>query len=1432
MACRIITLGEEQVESKSWKEIYNQVESEEKADAIFDFMLKPEFMEVYGENWTKTEIEPIVTDKGIQKLDGGFIPLDDFKPSSVNGLASKLKTFVEQHGISIQVIKNIEEVVGDKNPNAVVNFFDMTLQLVEGKVDDNILAEEAAHVYTKWIQQENPSLYNAMAKEAVKYEEYNEVKDEYQYETEEDYIFETIGKIIGNRIITKSKKADIFLNVWWNNVKKWLKSKLNLSTESFRDVFDIGAFDVLTNKNTGVIRDRKGKFFSLGASVSNTIQKLIDTNEVLEKRMKRDNEGALREEYFHKILNKFVTRRVTTDVKKEQNYSKKFTDKEKAINDKKAEFGTKAHAALENIVNRFKAMSKGEPLPAKYTGIESGIYTSLENYMYNLLKLPEFKDSVVLSEIQIYNPRLDRAGTLDLVIIDKDGVAHVLDFKFITKKQERISPAKRKEWNSQIEKYRNDLNQEYGIKKFGMLRMLPFEVEYTENGDVKSVGIDANKIFDNSVIATKEVTNNKELDTLLEKLYKTYSEVKSNKRVSFTEKADRLSTIENAINSIKLKKDITDFKRYLNNELNTIERDLNNDEISYERAEEMYHLAEYYSDIHTKLGMVDELLMEATRAAKLKIEFRKFLEKWADSKNLHTSQGLRKVEGGLYSVTNLASISNPVFGYLSKLLNWADNQKQNSLNKFLKIIEPLNITEGDLIEKKNNKYQLISQFKGEFFDTIKTADTKWIKDNTVVKDEIIIHGIKYNAKEHFEEELKRKTEYFKEVSPDTWVEKIEEYRKFNDFWSNEYKNMAIMRYTGSNIYVEPSEAWYTDKYKALVANKESDNYKFYEAVQDLINTAKQYTNGERITKNLLPFIEKSMITKLFSDGINVRLAAKHFIDSVVIRPEDTVEERRNLSIRYLSELPEDRQSTDLKKVFTLFAESVYDVKYKTDIEAESYLGKVLLENSKFIQTDTFGNPTLDESGEVLTNNTESSVKPTVEKYEDFVDFLLYDIKNKKDLALSTSDGTKQISGAGLLSKAINYNALLRIGFKALSIGANLFGGNANIVIEASKGKFFSLGNLSKAKSLLYGRDAKSYALIDYFDTFTENTVYKKAERVSTDKLDKLFDSQWIMKGQEFTEKEVQNSITLAYLDAHTIKEGKIVKKAEGDKSIIELTELKDGKVILPDISERDYNKVRNVVGDIAFRTTGSRRGNDRMLYQAHIGWRAIAQFKSFILPLGKERFGGLSYNQNSDMYEEGRYAQMFKVLLNASTVGETLKGIFTLNAEARKSGIEKALMLRYETYLKLNPNFNPDINPETGLTFEAYKEVYQQNVRAMIAEIALFASMTGLALANSSSDDDDNKKLIARVLDRFTNELSYFYSISSVFELGGTSIPLLNTAKDTWDFLKEIAVNSYAIAADEPELLSPEKVRKKAGKIFIGLHQIDNFDKLFNNTVK
>ena len=1426
-SCRLITLSEEQVESKSWKAINDVLKSEKETDNIFNTMLEPSFMEDYGENWTITGVEPTVTEKGIQKLDGEFVKFKDLPASSVDGLKNKLFEFIESRGISPIIVDSIENTFG-ANPTAAVNFLDMTLELLHGKISEKDLAEEAAHVYTKWIKEVKPSLYSSMAKEAVKYEEYAETKRDYQYETEEEFVFEAIGKIIGNRIINKKNNSNIFLNTWWGNVKKWLKEYLDISSEVYKDMFDLGVSDILNNKKVATIKDKTGKFFSLGFSWTKQIEKLLDTDAKLEKKIQKNEEGDLREKYFHATLNRFVNKRITEEVKKKLNINTKFTDEERKLNDKKAVFGTKAHAAAENIIKRYIAKTKNETLPDRYTGIDTVIYDKLEAYLYQLLALPEFKGATILSEIQIFSEKIDTAGTLDLVFLDTQGFAHILDFKFVSNTE--FTPNKRKEWNLQLDGYRNVLKEEYGIKKFGMLRMLPFKVEYDKSADVKSVSINSKKLFDNVVVADKEITNVEGLDEIISKLEKDYTILKNNSRIPFTEKADKLLTILNTINNIKVKKDITGFKRYLSNALNNIEKDLNEGNITYERAKEMYHLAEYYSDIHYKLDMIQDLEALANKAGALKIKFRQYLLNWAESNNLiskDSKEGFRKVEGGLYQVTNLGSINNPVFGFLNKLLNEAENNKVKSVNKFIEEIENLNITEDDLVENKNNKYSLISQFKGEFYKEIKDADTKWIKENTRIKEIITIHGIKYNAKEHFLEELKRKTEYFKSVSPEDVDFKIDSWRKFNDFWSEDYKNIALSRYTGNNIYLEPTDKWHTEKYSKLISDKNSGNFKFYEAVQDLLNTAKQYTSGEQINSKLLPFVEQSMITKLFSNGIDVRLALKHFKDSVIIRPEDTDDGRRNLNIRYLSQLPANRQSTDLKRIFTLFADSVYDVKYKTDIEAQSHLGKILLENSRYIVTDNFGNAQMEESGDLKISNEESAVAPTVQTYTDFQDFLLYGIKNKKDLTLSTGDG-KQLSGAAILNKGLQYNAVLRIAFKPLSIMANLFGGNANLAMEAAKNRFFSLGDLGIGKRLLYTRNKEAIALLHYFDTFTENNVYRKAQRLSMSTLEKIGNTQAFMIGQEFTEKEVQNTITLAYLNSHTVKDGKIVKKEKGDKSIIDLVEFKNKELVLPEIDEKSYNKVRMIVQDITLKTTGSKNDNNRMLYQANVGWRAIAQFKSFVLPLGKERFGTLSYNSNADIYEEGRYAQMFKILLNKSTVGETLKGLFSFNLEAAGIGVEKALRNRYDLLIKLNPNFNPDNNPETGLEFEEYEKIFQQNVRAMVMEVALYTSLLGLGLSQGGMDDDKDKKILARTLDRFKNELSYFYNVTSVLDLGGTSVPLLNTAGDAYKFVKEIAVNMYGIAADEPELVDPKKLRAKAGKVIVGLHQIDNIEKYFN----
>jgi hypothetical protein len=87
MACRIVTLGEERVESQAWEDIYNQVESEQEADSIYDNMFTDSFMQWYGVNWTLVGEEPTIVTGAYQNLKGelrGFYETSE-SISSVNG---------------------------------------------------------------------------------------------------------------------------------------------------------------------------------------------------------------------------------------------------------------------------------------------------------------------------------------------------------------------------------------------------------------------------------------------------------------------------------------------------------------------------------------------------------------------------------------------------------------------------------------------------------------------------------------------------------------------------------------------------------------------------------------------------------------------------------------------------------------------------------------------------------------------------------------------------------------------------------------------------------------------------------------------------------------------------------------------------------------------------------------------------------------------------------------------------------------------------------------------------------------------------------------------------------------------------------------------------------------------------------------------------
>lgn len=1429
MACRLITLNDQRVESSSWNDIYNIVKSEEKADAVFDGMLENEFMDWYGEDWTQSGIEPTITNKGIQNMFGTQFKEFQTVPSSINGLTRKLEDFIKNAGVSVAFVDAIKDSLGD-NANAVVNFMDLTLQLVEGKIKENTLPEEAAHIYTKYLQQAEPSLYDAMYQRITTYPEYTDVKEQYALEygdNESLYRMEAMGKVIANSIIKQNKKPDTFIGLAWNRIKGILKKAFDIESPQFRTVFDIAADEIVNSDKHFKIRPSEGKLFQLETNENKTvIDKLILEDGLLTKEVVRnEKDGQLRETYTR--LGK-ATERVSEWVKKKSRQSKVFTEKEQADNDLKASFGTKMHEAGDNIIKRYLAKKANKPEPTKYNDINDEYYRSLEKYLLNILSNPEFENADIFTEVQIYDEKRNLAGTIDLLIIDSKGTAHILDYKFITQDTKKlyIKGYKRTEWNDQLKLYKSILSNNYGINKFGYMRMLPFGITYDENITPTAISINDENIFENAVPSVEERTGIEGLDAIINNLYREAEKVKANQKMLYEDKETRLKAIDNTINSIKVKKDLKAFISMVNGQLKEVEDLLNEEgDVSATDIAKMSHLAEYYSNIDLNLNL-PELKTIAEKARNLSVEFKKQLEIWMlNSKIKHSENQLMKpVTSVLSNVTTMGTIENPVFKFANSLIQDAQDKKFKVVSELEQFFKSLKIDSFDAIIDKT-KGLLISEYKKEFYDIVKTADNKWIRENIKIRETVIVNGVKIDAKEDFENRLTRKIKQLNEFSPDIKDEELDKFRRYNDVWSDEYKFKAVASYNGSHKYIQPNEKWYSEPYKALLANKDSDIYKFYVKIKEITEEANIYSN-KRLGARFLPSIEKSNIRKFLDGGLNPVEGAKELLDSFKIHEYDINDKLKELTINYTGNMDKDRVSYELKETFLKFADSVYNVKYMSEIEDELYLSEQALKNSKFVKVDNIGRVVQDVTGNIVTESGEASklVKKTVEKFNDFIDNNVYNLKNHADTEFLGLGVNKMLGGA------LSYNSWLKVGLSTLSSSSNLVGGKLNQYIEAAKGRFFTTKELLSAEGSFMTRDAKAMAIIKYFDIATDDNIHKRGRNLRISDLDKQFTSDWIMSMQNVTEKLTQYTTLIAYTKGMTIKDGKIVKKGIDDKSIYDSIIIDKDNVTMPDLTDALYGRARLTVTELNSRLTGAKYDRGKLLYEGDIYLKVISQFKHWALPMAKERFGTLTYNDNLGIYEEGRATAFIQTLFTKHymPVGiGFLKSLITFNSRAIVIGAEAALKERYDSIIKINPNFDERVNPEGGLTFEQYKELYHQNIKSFIRELQIWGALLAVTIGYASTDDEDKNKTVAKYLNRFTSEMSYFYSLDSYMALGGISIPLITTAKDFIGFNKEVLVNAWGIAANEPELVSPEKVKDKGAKIWIGWRQWDRFSEDF-----
>lgn len=514
---------------------------------------------------------------------------------------AKIKNFLGRIGVDVKEYNSIVVNGVKQNANAAALVTQKLIQIVNGK-EGVALTEEAMHFALEIIKQTNPALYNKLLREINSYQLYKQVLADYGtdplYQTPEGkpdirkLKDEAIAKVLSETIVNQNEgsleKPENLARVesWWTNIVDWLKNLFNIKSG-----FDEAALKVLSGEEIGTaddIRAEEGSAFLQKSKQDDSVDRLKSMDSRLSIKDTTVNDKT-EPRYFLDDTTQ-ISGRVSDEIKNW--YSKRFNnneitkdDRDKAIDEMKKDKGTKGHADQDYLI-RGLADGRGGVLvdengylraePLDDSGYVSQIdpndpdrviYNTLKENLYE--RLQSFGEGTrFLSEVKIYDPKFNKAGTIDLIAITKDGKIHLLDWKFMDLNVDVYTDVpwyKVAAWKNQMDQYKTMLINAYGFKSqdFGQTRMIPIRTVYSGSTllGIEIGAVDPKEITDDYLIPVgleEEATGNEQVDSLLKELnadYKLLSE-KSVLPSEKKEKAVQLNALFSAIRQLQMRQNI------------------------------------------------------------------------------------------------------------------------------------------------------------------------------------------------------------------------------------------------------------------------------------------------------------------------------------------------------------------------------------------------------------------------------------------------------------------------------------------------------------------------------------------------------------------------------------------------------------------------------------------------------------------------------------------------------------------------------------------------------------------------------------------------------------------------------------------------------------------------------------------------------------
>ena len=331
----------------------------------------------------------------------------------------------------------------------------------------------------------------------------------------------------------------------------------------------------------------------------------------------------------------------------------------------------------------------------------------------------------------------------------------------------------------------------------------------------------------------------------------------------------------------------------------------------------------------------------------------------------------------------------------------------------------------------------------------------------------------------------------------------------------------------------------------------------------------------------------------------------------------------------------------------------------------------------------------------------------------------------------------------------------------------------------------------------------------YFKVHTDNYNKREADSVSAFKIKKLvtMDNAFIMhrKPDEAIDDNILVSMMQNYgLDSNGIPK-RLTKLPEGTKSMFELAEIKDDKLVIEGLTNEGFHNFRRQVREIGRRIKGQMSEEDKNLVGTTLMGQALMQFRNWIPGLATERFSSLTENDTLDEFDQGRFNIFFEEFMKRGFI-PGLTEFSKLMADAVSMGLYKKkpnMKVAQRVYDKYKLE-----NPNSKLTLEQYLELRKAKLRSMSLEIRIYLGFLSLLIfLNGGGDDDpEGKKRYQRswagrqaynMLVRGEREIAFFFNPNTVMDLTRSVIPSMGLAKDIIKMVTNTATEGYEMVAGE-----------------------------------